>query len=199
MLENSWEPDMKFVFLDIDGVLNSAVWLKQVNESTARQDRIKDMQNKFGNCIDPDVEYYAADIDPEALKSLRRLWAYHSDTKIVISSSWRQLMNFKTIKEIFKYLGWSDAPIIDSTPTLHRRDIDPEAQLPVLRGHEIKCWLETASLRFIADKRTIQPTTFKYLIFDDDSDFLDGQPLIQTSWETGLKEEHVQRAIKMLT
>jgi hypothetical protein len=188
---------MKILFLDIDGVLNSAQWIQNV--VCSKQDRIKEMKCKFGSSPEPDIEYYAADIDPSALNKLKCIFEYHVDAKIVISSSWRHLMNVKELITIFKYLGWPNAPIIDQTPCLQRMDIDPEGKIPVLRGHEVRAWLEMAGERFIKDKRIIQPASFKYAILDDDSDFLEGQPLIQTSWETGLLDEHIDRVIVELS
>jgi len=188
---------MKILFLDIDGVLNNANFIQS---GKSRSQREIENQSKYGRFSDDDsIGYYAADIDPTSLDKLRTVWTYHPDTKIVISSSWRQLMSHHQIKDIFCYFGWKDSPIIDKTPSLTRHDIDPTGQTQVLRGHEIKAWIESSCQYFTADKRTIQHPTYKYAILDDDSDFLEGQPLVQTSWETGLLDEHVTKVCQILS
>lgn len=57
---------MKILFLDVDGVLNSAQWF-------ASQDKTKDTWT----------------VDPKAVKRITRLCA-ETDTKIVLSSTWRK-------------------------------------------------------------------------------------------------------------
>ena len=186
---------MKILFLDIDGVLNSAKFIQFSDWTKADRESIN--EKIFGK-PDGDFGYYAADIDVEALRRLRLVCSCHPDLKIVISSSWRQLMQYWEISKIFSYLGWKNPPIIGQTPNLDRRHISPEGNEPVLRGHEIQYWLDHACVDMVKDKRIIEPATFKYVILDDDSDFLEGQPLVKTSWETGLLPEHLPLIDKVL-
>lgn len=59
------------------------------------------------------------------------------------------------------------------------------------RGHEIYAWLQSASLYGIDVKA--------FVILDDDSDMAHlADRLIKTTFDTGLLNEHVDRAIEML-
>jgi hypothetical protein len=88
--------------------------------------------------------------------------------KIVLSSVWRN-------HEYSKNKVNKKIKIYDVTPNLSG-----------FRGSEIKAWL---------DKHN---DVTKYAILDDDSDMLPDQPLFQTSFETGLTDEIVQKVINYL-
>jgi hypothetical protein len=199
---NQLENNVKFLFLDIDGVLNSAEFLQSF-KIDSRVERTERMLKRFGvipnNKFANDIEYYGIDIDPEAFQRLQIVWKCHPETKIVISSSWRHQIEMAGMIELFKYFGWNDAPIIGYTPELRRQDVDPEGKIQVVRGHEVEYWLAWAGRSLIKDKRTNQPNANKYVILDDDSDFLEGQPLVQTSWETGLLNNHIDQICRILS
>jgi hypothetical protein len=118
----------------------------------------------------------AAEIDPTALARVRRI-VETTGAKIVISSSWRLLHSLREIFEIVEHSGWIDPPIIGITPKPFRGGV---------RGHEVQAWLVE------------HPKVTKYVCLDDDSDFLPGQNLIQTSWDTGIQDTHVEMAIEQL-
>jgi hypothetical protein len=56
-------------------------------------------------------------------------------------------------------------------------DVTPMNNGLTSRGTEIKQWLDT------------HPEVTQYAILDDNTDFLEGQPLFRTFWEKGLTEE----------
>lgn len=107
----------KFIFLDIDGVLNTA------NYQSWRQFWGKEI-------LDNDGHLFA----PSAVRNLRRLVKY-TGAKIVLSSSWR-LDGLETMRKM-----WADrqmpGEIYDVTPYLNARE-HPKAT----RGVEIKTWIE---------------------------------------------------------
>ena len=77
------------------------------------------------------------EIDPTALFLLKDFIEQYN-INIVISSSWRILMTFTEIKDIFQQVGWKDSPIIASTPILH--------SIGTIRGYEIDKFLLGAGL-----------------------------------------------------
>lgn len=115
-------------------------------------------------------------IDPKAVAHLNRL-VEATEACIVISSTWRILDSLKSIRRDIRNAGGSAyIQIIDKTPTGGP-----------FRGNEIQRWLDA------------HPNITNFIILDDDSDMEHLTPyLIQTNWETGLQDKHVEAAIKML-
>ena len=141
------------------------------------------------------------DIDIECVKKLNKL--KDIGTEIVISSSWGydEGRTEKTLKEC-----GLEIPIIDYTEHFH---IDW-----LCRGNEIEKWLRIncggMGTKFGVSKDDGIPyyrkhyndkhIDYEYVIFDDDTDFLLGQKdnFIQTNERTGLSDEDVERARKIL-
>jgi len=94
-----------------------------------------------------------------------------TDIKIVLSSSWRHAKQGQ--EEVRKQV----IDFIDCTPSLPGMTV---------RGDEIKAWLDA------------HPEVEKYAIVDDDSDMLPEQMpnLFQTSWETGITTEIIEKIKK---
>lgn len=85
---------MKILFLDIDGVLNSARWLHDKPRKT----------------------WPFEHIDPAAVQLLNRI-VEQTGCKIVISSSWRVLTPFRSLGMVLACRGFEFAShIIDQTP-----------------------------------------------------------------------------------
>lgn len=142
---------MKIIFLDIDGVLNSNLY-----SSIKRMKKVSSL-----DCLGRPL----SNIDKHNLDILR-LIVYKTGAKLVISSTWRKDIhvvgrdcpeNEKTEKfiQLFKDLGWDDAPIIGVTPCLSG-----------FRGEEVATFLDE-----LAKTETIED----YIILDDDSDFIYGE------------------------
>lgn len=109
----------KFIFLDIDGVLNSEQYYVEKPES----ERIKEFNSKFRRHIASGL----ANINPEAVSLLNTL-INKTEAKIVISSSWR---GDYALQSIFTLAGINSS-IYGETPRLESR----------WRGMEINKWLE---------------------------------------------------------
>ena len=120
---------MRVIFLDIDGVLNSTRTCIATGGYPGEELADKDL----------------ARFDWIVIGLIRRL-CESSGIQIVLSSSWRILVD---IKKLADALG---LPIIDKTPVL-----------AASRGHEIAKWLAE------------RPEVEQWAIIDDDSDMLDGQ------------------------
>ena len=109
----------KFVFLDIDGVLNS----EQYYLEKPWPQRFEELKDK----LDEHIAFGIAHIDPKAVKLLNRL-VTETKAKIVVSSSWRGDYALQTI---FALVGITE-PIYGETPRLESR----------FRGEEIDKWLK---------------------------------------------------------
>lgn len=109
---------MKVLFLDIDGVLNSATWYKN------RPHRfLKD---------DPEESDWECEIDPAAILISKKLFHNVADLQIVISSTWRlnhELDEFK--RRLSQMLSIEPSRVIGKTP-----------KLGTIRGLEIQAWLK---------------------------------------------------------
>ena len=161
---------MKVIFLDFDGVLNGADWLRKT-------------QN--GN-VDPAgyAHYINNPCDPELVSRLNRIVAT-TNAKIVISSSWRIGYTLAALRGFLKKAGFEHPhSIYDRTPRLNGADDQ--------RGDEIQAWLD----RYIETEKHHVET---YVILDDDSDMKHlKHKLVQTNTLVGLQDEHVDRAIAIL-
>jgi hypothetical protein len=159
----------KFLFLDIDGILNSQEWCKKIG-GYGFPPMLAEPATKGGLLW-----------DERMVNRVRRI-VEETGSQIVISSSWRGYGEHAITKwqEMFAVYGWKDAPVIGETPrsSWARRT----------RGEEISEWLD----------ENLGMEVFQFAILDDDSDFEPWQPLVQTSNETGLQEEHVQACLALL-
>lgn len=160
--------DGPFLFLDIDGVLNSHEYAK------ARQAR---------------GEKGPLGIDPTAVAHLQRV-VDETGCQIVLSSTWR-LGPPGTLSDVRGELIAAGmrhpCPLIDRTPDLtaqHRPGSD--LWMASKRGDEVKWWLDRMGY------------TGPYVCIDDDSDFLPSQPLVKTTFNTGMLAEHADQCIAFL-
>lgn len=107
----------KFIFLDIDGVLNTA------NYQTWRQLWGKDISDLHGHLF-----------APSPVRNLRRLIKW-TNAKIVLSSSWR-MDGLETMRQMWNERNMP-GEIYDITPYVNAREY------PIgTRGVEIRKWLE---------------------------------------------------------
>jgi len=157
------------IFLDIDGVLNSVAFARRTT---------------FTGWPD-------GHIDPEAVKHLNHLIA-ETGAKVVISSTWRKMLNHEELAGVLARHGFV-GEVIGETPDFYKLE-SWERPVPAARygrferGDEIQAWL---------DEHGQDVETF--VIFDDDADMRHlNNWLVQTSHETGLQAEHVERALTLL-
>lgn len=165
---------MKVIFLDVDGVLNSIDDLMEYTEK---------------NNIKGGIVY--DDIADKRLKLLKQL-VDKTNAEIVISSSWRipWLRNGKPkilnpeglLYKLTKKLSDYNLTYIDVTPHLY--DITTR----FYRGDEIRTWLLE------------HPEVETFVILDDEDDMCEFTEtnLIKTTYQHGLQQEDVDKAIKIL-
>lgn len=169
---------MKVIFLDIDGVLNSRAYYH------ARQS----MADRNYNLSDDRIERFAIrELDLTPLALLREL-VKKTNAKIVISSTWRIGRDPLWFRLWFSIRG-VDFPkdcIIDCTTELEAIKDDDGNYIG--RGMEINKWMKDNNF------------DGKYVILDDDSDFLPDQKpnFVQTTHKDGFLWDHYDKALKIL-
>ncbi len=123
------------------------------------------------------TERHYQQLDPVAI-NLLRLLVKEANAEIVISSSWRILYDsLDFFKRVFKQFDWHDAPVIGMTPITNSG----------FRGQEVEQYINTNDF-----------FTGPHVIFDDDRDFFEHQPLILVDAKYGLSYEHFAKAKEML-
>ena len=174
------------IFLDIDGVLNSETHLRRLDEQHRQLGHTDPARPKH----ETTCECYRLEcqIDRDAVVRLNRLVA-ETGAKIVISSSWRKLMDPPELHRVLENHGLV-AEIIGETPDGHN---DPAMLATfghidrIFRGHEIDLWLKQ------------HPEVTRFVVLDDSSDMaMHKNRLVQTDCEEGLLDEHVDLAIRMM-
>lgn len=153
---------MKVIFLDFDGVLNCAEWMKNVN------------RQQYLSMFEKDKE----ELDPVRVKMISD-FALEFDASIVISSSWRILCSLKILTDLLRIRGLDErVAVIDVTPRSSSG----------FRGSEVEQWLKET-----------HHTVESHVIFDDDGDFHPDQPLVKTTWDSGLEQHHIDKAREILS
>jgi HAD domain in Swiss Army Knife RNA repair proteins len=162
---------VRVIFLDIDGVLNSEAFLLTL-----------DAQHR-GLGPHEGCECYRLErqIDHRAVARLNHLIT-ETAAKIVISSSWRRLLDPPELRRVLGDHGLV-GEIIGETPNLSE---DP-ALYRIRRGHEIDAWLRD------------HPEVDCFVILDDGGDMaMHMNRLVQTDAQEGLRDEDVDLAIRVM-
>lgn len=136
----------RYMFLDFDGVLNS------IRTVVADQKVTYALAAKRTMLVSGEID---AGFDLVAVALIHRL-ATVTNSKIVISSSWRYTFGLEDLRKMFHGHGWQDADelIIGMTPRSDRGH----------RGTDIKMWLDSHA-----------KTPHEYVIIDDNTDMTDEQ------------------------
>lgn len=156
---------MNIIFLDIDGVLNSEESIVRFYEEAMSKGQ---------------PNYNCDEIFPkEYMNNLKEL-VEETDSKIVISSTWRMFYPdndkwFKLMSNLKEYN--LDTKVIDRTPYTSKK-----------RGDEIRMWLSE------------HPEVSNFVIIDDDSDMCEftETKLAKSSWKNGFTKEVKDKALMIL-
>lgn len=175
-----------YIFLDIDGVLNSRDYF---HSDLHQADNAK--------CIDP--------VAAELLKTI----VQKTSAKIVLSSTHRRSDDYKARLKRHGY-PLEDLPIFDKTPSFYgiKSNTPGVSSSYIPRGLEIESWLK-CTIGFqpifyniaLNRKNCEKANLNNYVIIDDDSDMLHNQRLnfILTPNAIGLKEWHAEKIINILS
>lgn len=165
---------MKVLFLDIDGVLNSHMWIEKLGGKFGRGPGYKESPTRDR------LSWH-----PEAVNELRRI-VTETGCHIVISSSWRGYADLAVPiwKACFACYDWPDAPVIGETPDLPHWN--GKVYLAPIRGDEVNAWLKD------------HPEVTQYACVDDDADFHQNQNLVKTGITFGLTRIEGNELIKRL-
>lgn len=163
---------MKYIFLDIDGVFNSAEY-----------DNSERYLLETAGMSDAEIMLIAhhTHIDPEAVKVFNDLVA-RSGAVVVLSSTWRAKYSVDEMNEMLKGRG-ATFKVSAATPILFGK---LSARIP--RGKEIAHYL-----------RLLETPPESFVIIDDHDDMLSLKSnLVQTNVKLGLTKDDVEKALKIL-
>lgn len=118
-------------------------------------------------------------LDPIAIGLIDKLCQV-TEAKIVVSSVWRMGRTCGDFKKIFKHYGF-DLPVFEMTPILTGKP----------RGAEVQAWID------MWESDGLEPIE-SYVILDDDGDFTQYQPLVQTKHQDGFLFHHFILALHIL-
>jgi hypothetical protein len=154
---------MKIIFLDVDGVLNS-----------------KDKTFGHTNM----VPYGPEQIEPSCVAALDAVLD-QTDAKVVISSSWRHVFDFKRIEAILVKRGLRN----------RGRIIDATSQDASARGDEIQHWLDLND----EEARLGGGAVTSFVILDDNGDMEHLRDrLYKLDSDTGLTMDDVPHIVALL-
>lgn len=155
---------VKILFLDFDGCLNNHEALFKYKEEP----------------------FPYSHLDPKLIGYLNQI-IEQTGAKVVISSSWRFLYDFKKLEEILILRGFK-GEVIGETPKLYPEDPDDDK---FQRRDEIKSWLE--------DNEDFGGGIESFVIIED-YELMKGleKHLIKTKSSIGLTFSHVKKAVKIL-
>jgi hypothetical protein len=162
---------MRIIFLDVDGVLNSLPY----------NDKNKNKNNNISDIY---------------LKRLAQIYHSFNDTKIVLSSSWKNAPNDHYMKKyLYEKLNQYDLEIIDETPSydINNKIIGdrPKEILEWLNRHpNIKDWVSIEDDWKKEEYEKIQKNLSKRLI--------ETSYFVEKEEDGGIKEKDVEKAIEIL-
>jgi hypothetical protein len=162
--------EMKVIFLDFDGVLNSAA-------SFRYEDRRRE-KLALENPDAPKLCKVNETLCNVCTSNFQLILDHFPKAKIVISSTWRELFELDWLKEKLASYGIDSSRVIDKTPISYGGP----------RGSEIQAWLN------------MHPEVKKYVVLDDNEidGGIPDEKVVKTTWDTGLTLPHVFQAIKVL-
>ena len=171
---------MKIIFLDFDGVLNSAASFLVERRIRSGKGR----QHKDSFCPVNETLCHVC------TSNFRHILEEVQNANIVISSSWRTFFDIDWLRKKLEEYGIDGKRVIDITPKV----LPDKMSMDVQRGDEIKAWLDA------------HPEITEYVILDDNHigppfqkmGDLDGERFVRTHWNVGLTLSKAVEAVVKL-
>lgn len=167
--------EVRRLFLDMDGVVNSEEWWRIIQRT---RDGLKRMATAepFARLV--------TQVDPRAVARLNLILEM-TQAEVVLSSTWRTVWGLEKTQQVLQARGFAYT-IKSCTPDLAEQQTSG-LYSGAQRGSEIKAWLDA------------QEEHGRFVILDDDSDMGALLPhLIQTATAYGLTDAEMVRAIHRL-
>lgn len=193
---------MKFVFLDIDGVLNSSrsvivklgptvVSSEKVRALAELDEQDKDPAANFEEWLEYGVRFGLQTVDPVCVALMNRILE-QDDIGLVLSSTHRKFLwhsqvpygrteHLRRLRMYLEAMGLHVPPFLSVTPVLHKT-----------RGDEIDQWLNMAWENGIYDDDD------RFVIIDDSADMLPDQPLVHVDPTHGFSFEDYAKTCRWL-
>jgi hypothetical protein len=177
---------MKYLFLDIDGVLNSTrSCFVKIGPNLATSEAVRELAQRVSGGLPYGVTFALKCVDPICVELVNRLLK-ESGATLVLSSSHRthltdehtpfgSVTHLGRLRHYLECMGLYVPMNFDVTPVLHRP-----------RGEEVEEFFETNEL----------PEA--YVILDDGADFHNYQPLVCVDATNGLSFENFAAACTLL-
>jgi hypothetical protein len=163
------ERRMKVIFLDFDGVLNSAASFHmeyRIRKFNPNDDSLPPVMETLCRVCTSNFQYILDTVP---------------DAKIVISSTWRELFSIDWLKDKLASYGIDSSRVIDKTPSISSA---------YYRGTEIKKWMEM---------HMGEEVTHFVIIDDNHIGGPYGdKEIVSTSWDVGLTIIGALKAIEIL-
>lgn len=165
---------MKIIFLDIDGVLNSDIYMATEEYIQATKD---------AGCADPGgydvvLKAHHLHLDPQAVVLLNQL-VDKTAAQVVLSSTWRLRYSLDEMNEMLTMRG-ATFKVTDQTPP-------PRRMSRTWRGDEVK--------EYLSNKKDVE----SFVILDDINQFPSfTKNFVFTPEKTGFTQAHFEKALKIL-
>lgn len=174
---------MKVLFLDIDGVLNSAE-----PDQKSKGYEFSYPLDTYGFAPFKD-NLGICGIRKDLVERLNRVKREVPEVEFVLSSTWRRVYGLDITEKTLLNAGFI-GDLIDSTPTVY--DLPVEQISGKVRGLEIQRWLDK--------EKNLYGTDITHIVILDDSDDMGHllPNLVRTSMADGLQDAHVDEIVKRL-
>ena len=185
---------MKYLFLDIDGVLNSTrSCFVKIGPNLATSEAVRELAQRIPGGLPYGVTFALKCVDPICVELVNRLLK-ESEATLVLSSSHRSHLtdehtpygskgHLGRLRLYLECMGLYVPMRFDITPMLHRT-----------RGEEVEAFFETNELPEHGGAGPGWLAGLAYVILDDGADFKGYQPLVCVDATNGLSFENYAAA-----